>query len=107
VAKRLLQLQQLSENPDQSSEVVFTSSLKWKYPFGFKRNTFVLPDLDTINKAAYRDYQREKVYVKHHSTFGYPLDRSVPLSGVSVRATHLVGVVLSMLGGLKAKKSPA
>jgi hypothetical protein len=26
---------------------------------------------------------------------------------VSVRATHLVGVVLSMLGGLKPKKSPA
>ena len=64
VAKRLVQLQQLPESPDQSSEVVFTASLKWKHPFGFKRNTFALPDLDTINKAAYWDYQREKVYVK-------------------------------------------
>jgi predicted RecB family nuclease len=56
VANKLLQLQQLSEDPDQSPEVVFTASLKWKHPFGFKRNTFVLPNLDTINKAAYWDY---------------------------------------------------
>jgi predicted RecB family nuclease len=64
VAKKLLQLQQLSENPDQSSDVIFTASLKCKHPFGFKRNTFALPDLDTINKAAYWDYQRERVYVR-------------------------------------------
>jgi predicted RecB family nuclease len=64
VANKLLQLQQLSENPGQSPEVVFTASLKWKHPFGFKRNTFALPDLDTINKAAYWDYQREKVRVR-------------------------------------------
>ena len=64
VANKLLHLQQLSENPGQSPEVVFTASLKWKHPFGFKRNTFALPDLDTINKAAYWDYQGEKVHVR-------------------------------------------
>ena len=36
VAKRLLQLQQFSENPDQSPEVVFTASLKWKHPIWFQ-----------------------------------------------------------------------
>ena len=68
VAKRLVQLQQLSENPDQSSEIVFTASLKPKHPFGFKRNTFALPELETLNKAAYWDYQREKVYVKSNGS---------------------------------------
>jgi hypothetical protein len=53
VANKLLQLQQLSQNPEQSPDIVFTASLKWKHPFGFKRNKFALIDLDTINKAAY------------------------------------------------------
>jgi hypothetical protein len=64
VANKLLQLQELSQNPEQSREIVFTASLKWQHPFGFKRNKFALTDLDTINKAAYWDYQRERVYVK-------------------------------------------
>ena len=33
-------------------------------PYGFKRNEFVFPALEAINKAAYWDYQRERVYVK-------------------------------------------
>ena len=33
-------------------------------PYGFKRNEFAFPALETINKAAYWDYQRERVYVK-------------------------------------------
>jgi Transposase IS66 family/RNase_H superfamily len=66
VANKLLQLQRLSQNPEESPDIVFTASLKWKHPFGFKRNKFALTDLDTINKAAYWDYQRERVYVKSH-----------------------------------------
>src|SRR5262249_11433262 len=34
------------------------------HPYGFKRNTFVFPELGVINDAAYWDYQRERVYVK-------------------------------------------
>jgi len=45
-------------------EVVDTAKLKWEHPYGFKQNTFAFPELDTINKAAYWDYQRERVYVK-------------------------------------------
>ena len=30
----------------------------------FGRNTFALPEFEIINKAAYWNYQRERVYVK-------------------------------------------
>jgi hypothetical protein len=40
--------------------------MKWESPFGFKRNEFVFPEMEIINKAAYWDYQRERVYVKSH-----------------------------------------
>ena len=41
-----------------------TSTLKRERPFVFKRNTFAFPELEVINKAAYWDYQRERIYVK-------------------------------------------
>jgi transposase-like protein len=51
-------------------EVVLTSDMKRESPYGFKRNEFVFPEMEIINKAAYWDYQRERVYVKsrHQST---------------------------------------
>jgi hypothetical protein len=51
------------EHP-QVDEVVDTTALKWISPYGFKRNMFAFPELDVINKAAYWDYQRERIYVK-------------------------------------------
>ncbi len=45
-------------------DIVDISTLKREHPYGFKRNTFFFPELDAINKAAYWDYQREKIYVK-------------------------------------------
>ena len=44
--------------------IVDTTAMRRKHPFGFKRNKFFFPEFDVINKAAYWDYQREKVYVK-------------------------------------------
>jgi len=44
--------------------VVDTARMKREHPYGFKRNIFVFPELDAINRAAYWDYQRERVYVK-------------------------------------------
>jgi hypothetical protein len=40
--------------------------MSWEtpFPFRFGRNAFVLPELETINRAAYWDYQRQRVYVK-------------------------------------------
>jgi transposase-like protein len=66
VANRLIELHRTapSEGKSIKADVVLASELKWKSPYGFKRNEFALPELATINKAAYWDYQRERVYVK-------------------------------------------
>ena len=62
----LLELRRVSSQVGNtpSGDVVHTSGLKREHPYGFKRNTFAFPELDAINKAAYWDYQRERVYVK-------------------------------------------
>jgi Transposase IS66 family/RNase_H superfamily len=66
VANRLVELHRTapSEGKSLQTDVVLASELKWESPYGFKRNTFAFPELETINKAAYWDYQRERVYVK-------------------------------------------
>jgi transposase-like protein len=57
-------------------DVVDTETLKRDSPFGFKRNIFSFPELDVINKAAYWDYQRERVYVKSNECLNKVLSRS-------------------------------
>jgi predicted RecB family nuclease len=66
VATKISELAQACPNAKSSppDDVVDTSTLKREHPFGFKRNTFAFPELDVINKAAYWDYQRERIYVK-------------------------------------------
>ena len=66
VANKIIELAQGRQNAENSprDDVVDTSALKREHPFGFKRNTFAFPELDVINKAAYWDYQRERIYVK-------------------------------------------
>jgi hypothetical protein len=49
--------------------------MKWEHPYGFKRNTFAFPELDTINNAAYWDYQRERVYVRSNVILKHDLTR--------------------------------
>ncbi len=74
VTLRILSLNQARSDSRGAGDrdVVDTAALKREYLHGFKRNTFFFPELDAINKAAYWDYQREKVYVKssrrlHHA----------------------------------------
>jgi predicted RecB family nuclease len=66
MAERVLDLHRAVSGSYQSpqSEVVRTSDLKQGSLYGFTRNEFVLPALEAINKAAYWDYQRERIYVK-------------------------------------------
>ncbi len=45
-------------------EVVDTTLMKREHPYGFQRNEFASPEFDVINKAAYWDYQREKIYLR-------------------------------------------
>jgi predicted RecB family nuclease len=41
-----------------------TTRMKRENLYGFGRNQFFLPELERINKAAYWDYQRQKVYIR-------------------------------------------
>jgi predicted RecB family nuclease len=56
-------------------EIVNTAKLRWEHPYGFKRNIFAIPELNTINNAAYWDYQRERVYVKSNVNLKRSLTR--------------------------------
>jgi hypothetical protein len=38
--------------------------MKRESPYRFGRIAFALPEMEAINKAAYWDYQRERIYVK-------------------------------------------
>jgi predicted RecB family nuclease len=66
VANSLVDLNRAAPADGKSSqrEVILTSDMKRQSPYGFKRNEFVFPEMETINRAAYWDYQRERVYVK-------------------------------------------
>jgi predicted RecB family nuclease len=66
VVNKLVELTQTFPNAPPDG-VVDTTNLKREHPYGFKRNTFAFPELDVINRAAYWDYQRERVYVKSHA----------------------------------------
>ena len=66
VANRLVDLHRAAPADGKSSqrEVVLTSDMKRESPYRFGRIAFALPEMETINKAAYWDYQRERVYVR-------------------------------------------
>jgi predicted RecB family nuclease len=53
-----------ADNSTTDSSIVDVTKFKREHPYGFKRNNFVVQDFETINKAAYWDYQRERVYLK-------------------------------------------
>jgi predicted RecB family nuclease len=53
-----------SEGRLPQHDVVRASDIRREGLYKFKRNAFVIPDLEVINRAAYWDYQRERVYVK-------------------------------------------
>ena len=66
VANGLVGLNRAAPADSKSSqrEVVLTSNMKRQSPYSFKRIAFAIPEMEVINKAAYWDYQRERVYVK-------------------------------------------
>lgn len=48
----------------QATEAVQVESLRREYPQRFRTITFATPELAAINRCAYWDYQRSKVYVR-------------------------------------------
>lgn len=73
VANTLVELHRVAPTSGQSSQndVVLTSEMKREgtFPLRFGRNAFAFPELEAINRAAYWDYQRERVYVKSRKKF--------------------------------------
>jgi predicted RecB family nuclease len=61
--------------------VVDVDSLQREYPQRFGRIDFALPELAAINKAAYWDYQRSKVYVRSNRRLNH-IVRSAARVGV-------------------------
>src|ERR1035437_6866408 len=53
-----------AQNTKQTADVVQVDSLKRKYPYQFQRTSYGNADLDYINRCAYWDYQRTRVYVR-------------------------------------------
>ena len=68
VANRIVGLYRLSpaNSPSSQNDVIRASEVKQEglFPLRFGRNTFAVPELEIINKAAYWNYQRERVYVQ-------------------------------------------
>jgi len=52
------------KNTTPGLNVVRADELKREHPYGFRRTQFANPQLDYINKCAYWDYQRNKVYLR-------------------------------------------
>jgi len=63
LANKLIDLNAAASREDKG-EVVLTTEMKRESPYLFKRNEFVIPEMETINNAAYWHYQRERVYVR-------------------------------------------
>jgi transposase-like protein len=91
VANRLVDLHRAAPADAKSSqrEVVLTSDMKRKSPYGFKRNEFVFPEMETINRAAYWDYQRERVYVKSRLESTHKRRRHAPRRNVLMPNTTI------------------
>jgi predicted RecB family nuclease len=51
-------------NTKRTADVVQVDSLKRKHPYQFQRTPYANAELDFINRCAYWDYQRNKVYVR-------------------------------------------
>jgi predicted RecB family nuclease len=69
--------------------VALTSDMKRESPYGFKRNEFVFPEMELINKAAYWDYQRERVYVKSRHELTRKRKRQAPHRKVIIPNTTI------------------
>ena len=46
------------------TEIIHTDTLKGRYPYSWGKIEFSLPELNYINKCAYWDYQRDKIYIR-------------------------------------------
>ncbi len=93
VVRRLVELLDVArlDNEEPSQEnVVHTATMRREYPQRFRRNTFSLPELEAINKAAYWDYQRERIYVKSSAGLKKAMNRSTRVNGKQLSPNKVI-----------------
>lgn len=56
--------QQIETAPSSAESVVYADECQNGFPRQFKKNEFVMPEMERINQCAYWSYQREKVYIR-------------------------------------------
>lgn len=76
---------------NNSDVIVQTDELKPENPYHFGNTKFSIPDLSFINRAAYWDYQRNRVYIKSskrlkriHQDENHAFSKSLPPNKVSL-----------------------
>jgi predicted RecB family nuclease len=74
----------------KSIDVVNTDTLPRYNPFKFQKNVFVISELEEINRAAYWDYQRDKILVKSNNR----LKKIVTATFEKTRAKHRVNTLI-------------
>jgi predicted RecB family nuclease len=55
---------QVEAAQSQENNIVHIDAMKRESPYHFARNQFSIPEFAYINKAAYWDYQRDKIYIR-------------------------------------------
>ena len=97
VANRIVDLFRSSPANDPSSrnDVVLASEVKQEklFPLRFGRNTFALPELEIVNRAAYWNYQRDRIYVGSRNKLArkrrrHSDTRTSPIPNTTVEATR-------------------
>ena len=63
LADKLVKLHHASPRTSED-DVIQVDHLQDEHPYGFKTITFYLSEMDAINKAAYWDYQRERILLR-------------------------------------------
>jgi predicted RecB family nuclease len=97
VANRILDLYRSSpaNGPSSQNDVILASEVKQESPFPlrFGRNTFALPELEIVNRAAYWNYQRDRIHVGSRNKLArkrgrHPHTRRSPVPNTTVEATR-------------------
>jgi predicted RecB family nuclease len=72
VAETVVRLQRRQTNDESHTSVVNTDTLKAKNSYRFGPNEFSIPELEYVNRCAYWDYQRDRIYVRSNRRFKRP-----------------------------------
>ena len=78
------------EAKSKKNEIVYTETLKRESPYHYGRNKFSLLELEYINKSAYWDYQREKIYFRSEPKLKRVSKKSTKLRNKASRVNQTV-----------------